>query len=102
MLLYEVNLSVDADAADAYEAWLEAHIAEIVAIDGFTGASWLEVMEAAEGRREYVVQYRLRDREALESYFQHHAERLRRDGVERFGGRFSASRRVMHLRRAFE
>lgn len=34
-VVYEVNLEVDADIADAYVAWLVPHMAEMLAIDGF-------------------------------------------------------------------
>jgi hypothetical protein len=101
MITYEVNLSVESSIAAEYEAWLVRHIEEILTIDGFIGADWHELVDEGSGRREYVVQYRLRDRSALESYFELHAERMRRDGTERFGGRFTATRRVMALRQLF-
>jgi quinol monooxygenase YgiN len=100
MIIYEVSLSVDREIAAEYEAWLAEHIEEMLAIEGFTAAEWFEVVDAESERREYVVQYRLRDRDAMERYFVDHAERMRRRGVERFGGRFVAARRV--LERAHE
>ena len=45
--------------------------------------------------RAFCVQYRLRDAAALEHYLQEHAPRMRADGEARFGGRFSASRRIL-------
>lgn len=100
MIVYEVNLAVDPEIAEAYAAWLEPHIDEVLAVDGFTGAEWFEV-DAPEGdaRVRWSVQYRLRDRAALDAYFAEHAARLRGDGLTRFGGRFEATRRVM-VRRA--
>lgn len=97
MVVYEVNLAVDADAAEAYAAWLAPHIDEVLAVPGFLSADWLEVEAdgSADGRRQWVVQYRVESREALEAYLREHAERLRGDGLERFGGRFEASRRVL-------
>ena len=102
MLIYEVNLSVEPDVADEYEAWLARHIEEILVIDGFTSAEWFELTDVPTDRREYVVHYRISNRTALERYFRDHAERMRQDGTERFGGRFTASRRVMEWRRGFE
>src|SRR5690606_8390357 len=99
MIVYEVNLAVDADVADAYAAWLGPHVEEILALDGFLGAEWFAV-EAEDGRVRWCVQYRLRDRAALQRYLDAHAARLRADGLERFGGRFEATRRIMTRRAA--
>ncbi|MDX1418995.1 MAG: DUF4286 family protein, partial [Rubricoccaceae bacterium] len=75
MVIYEVNLAVDAEIADAYAAWLGPHIGEILALDGFLGADWFEVEPEADtrdGRVRWCVQYRLRDRAALQDYFDRH------------------------------
>ena len=96
MVIYEVNLAVDDDVAEAYAAWLAPHIDEVLAVPGFLSAEWFEVdVDDAGGRRQWVVQYRVESREALAEYFDTHAARLRGDGLERFGGRFEASRRVL-------
>ncbi|MEL6616792.1 MAG: DUF4286 family protein [Bacteroidota bacterium] len=101
MVIYEVNLAVDREVATAYAAWLAPHIDEILALDGFTSAEWWEVEpdgdapEASVDRVRWCVQYRLRDRAALQAYFDHHAARLRGDGLARFAGRFEATRRVL-------
>ena len=96
MVLYEVNLSVDRDIADAYGTWLQPHIREILALDGFEHAMWYTVESGADAPRvEWCVQYLLRDREALDTYMTEHAERLRGDGLARFEGRFEAHRRVL-------
>ncbi len=105
MLLYEVNLAVEADAAPAYAAWLEGHMPAVLACDGFLSAEWFDVDPddtPAPGsspgqalRVRWCVQYRVRDRAALDAYFAGPAARLRADGLQRFGGRFEATRRVL-------
>lgn len=97
MLVYEVNLSVDADLAPAFMAWLPGHVAELLALPGFLSAEVLRVEEPAPegGETALCVQYRLRDRDALEAYLRDHAARLRAEGLARFGGGFRASRRVL-------
>ena len=97
MLVYEVNLSVDAEVADAFAAWLPGHVAELLALPGFLSADIFRVEEPAAGAGEVglSVRYRLRDRDALEAYLRDHAARLRADGTARFGGRFQATRRVL-------
>lgn len=96
-VVYEVNLDVDAAIRVDYLAWLRTHIAEICALDGFSGAECLEVLDPppAPGRASFCVQYRLVDGAALDAYLHEHAPRLRADGLARFGGRFNATRRVL-------
>ena len=98
-VIYAVDLEVDLDIATAYRAWLQAHMREILALPGFTGAQLLAVREPAPpaGRIGLCVQYRLRDAAALDTYLREHAPRLRADGIARFGERFRASRRVLEV-----
>lgn len=100
MIVYEVRAVVDAGIADAYRAWLEPHIREILAIPGFTGAELL-AEDADDGQRVWTVRYHLDARDALERYLREHAPRLRADGIARFGERFRATRRVLELVRSF-
>lgn len=93
---YEVNLQVDATIVDEYLAWLRAHIAELLALPGFVDAQLSRIHEpVSPGRVAYCVRYRLHDRTALDAYLEQHAARMRAQGIERFGGRFEASRRIL-------
>ncbi|MEO5929215.1 MAG: DUF4286 family protein [Candidatus Kapaibacterium sp.] len=98
MIIYEVNLDVDSAVAAEYAEWLAGHISEVLAIDGFEGAEWLDVESDAPGRTCWSVRYHLKDRASLEDYFQNHAARLRQDGFTRFEGRFIPSRRILSER----
>ena len=132
MTIYEVNVRVLSEIAEEYERWLDNHIREIIQIDGFVTAEWSLVEEDKEAKdleeavrqavrldesvpadireavsspvetRHYCIQYRLNDRESLENYFSFHAEKLRQDGIDRFGSKFAASRRVMKLYRIYD
>jgi hypothetical protein len=97
MIVYEVNIEVDAGIATEYRRWLDTHVAEILALPGFTGARILEVLEPAAPatRIALCVQYLLADAAALDSYLREHAPRLRADGVARFGAGFRAQRRIL-------
>lgn len=96
MVVYEVSVDVDAAIGEAYLRWLRPHVAEILALPGFTGADVYEVVDPAEPSRLRVcMQYRLTDEAALAAYLREHAPRLRADGVTRFGERMHATRRVM-------
>lgn len=131
MTIYEVNIRILAEAADEYAEWLDDHIRQILKIEGFVSAEWFEVEEDQEVRaleqavrqavrldesvpvelreaaampietRLFTVHYRLRDRQSLEHYLEFHAPAMRRDGVERFGDKFSATRRVMQVHKTF-
>jgi antibiotic biosynthesis monooxygenase (ABM) superfamily enzyme len=96
MVVYEVSVEVDAPIRADYLAWLEGHVAEILALPGFTGCDVFEVTDPADDATLRVcMQYRLVDEAALAAYLRDHAPRLRAEGAERFGTRMRASRRVM-------
>ncbi|MEM1041872.1 MAG: DUF4286 family protein [Bacteroidota bacterium] len=104
MIVYEVNLTVDRDIADAYAAWLGLHIEEMLTLPGFVSAEWLvdrhyNEEEGADPR--WSVRYRLGSHDDLQRYVDEDAERMRADGLERFGDRFSATRRILEAREAF-
>lgn len=96
-VIYEVNLSVQRGIAEAFHAWLIAHVREMLTLPGFHAARILQVSEAAADAAETVfcTQYELTDQAALDEYFRTHAARMRADGVARFGDRFHATRRVL-------
>jgi quinol monooxygenase YgiN len=97
MIVYEVNIAVDTAIADAYRSWLQSHVAEMLALPGFTGAEVFEVVVSPPdpAQQSLCVHYRLRDQAALDDYLREHAARMRADGVSRFGDRFRATRRVL-------
>ena len=107
MIVYEVNLTVDHDAADEYAAWLEQHVAEMLALDGFESAEWFEDTDyhdapgGGDAARRWTLHYRLRDRAALDRYLERDAERMRQEGLDRFAERFQATRRILEPKRQF-
>ena len=131
MILYEVNIRVLEEIAEEYEAWLDRHIGEVVTIPGFVSAEWFVIAEDTDAVeieaairesvrldesipvdiREavsnpvrttlYSVHYRLTDEESFERYLRERAPSMRQEGIDRFGSKFSASRRVMTLKQAY-
>ena len=97
MIVYEVNLFVRREIEARYREWFDAHVREMVALDGFLGAEVFERRDpaAAEGEFALCAQYRMRDAAALDAYLREHAPRLRADGIARFGDAFRAERRVL-------
>lgn len=100
MILYEVNVRVEATIADAYRDWLDMHVAEMLEIEGFVRGAIYED-EAPEGYRAFVAHYHVRNRAALDRYLAEDAPRMRADGTRRFGDKMAATRRVLPLHRSF-
>ena len=97
-IIYEVNLEVDVEVLDTFVPWLEEHIEQMLTFDGFKSSEVLtdeENEEEGSQRKHYTVQYRLENRASLNSYFENHAAAMRGDGMNRFGGKFSATRRIL-------
>jgi hypothetical protein len=96
-VLYEVALVADAGIEREFDTWLRDHVADMLALPGFLAAELLTCTDPAPapGQISRTVQYRLRDRAALDEYLTVHAPRMREHGQLRFGDRFSAERRTL-------
>jgi hypothetical protein len=94
-ITYEVALEPDAEILAEFEAWLEYHVDDVIALPGFTGATIHKAEDPESGAALRVVRYQLTDRRALDRYLEEHAPRMRAEGLARFGGRFRATRRVV-------
>lgn len=96
---YEVRLAINASRSDEFDAWLEAHVREMLAFPGFDGAKIFRSTEADdEGRDIRIVAYSVRTRRELDSYLHTHAARMRKEGVSRFGKDLEASRNIVPLK----
>jgi len=102
MLIYEVSLTVDGDAAPRFSTWLREHARTMLDLDGFEAAVWLDrfddgdaVPEADDPTdpRRWTLHYQVRDREALQ------AEDLRGELVEKFGEQVEVRRRIFEQKR---
>jgi hypothetical protein len=100
-VLYEVTLEADAAIAAPFDTWLRDHIADMLQFEGFRSAEILDDAAAPPGRIRRIVQYRLRDRAALDDYLAFHAPRMRTQGIGRFGERASEQARVLPHREEF-
>jgi antibiotic biosynthesis monooxygenase (ABM) superfamily enzyme len=97
MIVYAIELDVEAALADEYLPWLRAHVHEMLDFPGFMGAEIFERLEPAPdpGRVGYNVHYRLRDRADFEAYLREHAARMREQGLRAFGERVRARRSLL-------
>ena len=97
MIVYEVNLHIDAIAVDEYAEWLGPHIEQILDIEGFRNAEWF-VCDSDGDKVHWSIRYHLDSRESLENYQKKYAPALIQDGIEKFGQYLSSDRRVMALK----
>jgi hypothetical protein len=93
VVVYEVNLTLDADIASEFQEWLAGHVTEMLEFKGFESSKILDVEDAFAKR--LCVWYFVETRADLEAYFEEGAARMRADGLDRFGGRFQATRRIL-------
>ena len=94
-LIYEVNIQVSLDILNDYLSWLDIHICEILLIDGFESAKIYKETSASSDFFAITIHYSVSSKSALDSYFDNHAEALRQKGIDLFGDKFSATRRIL-------
>ncbi|STX41142.1 Uncharacterised protein [Legionella donaldsonii] len=105
MVVYEVNLSIDKDIFKEYKDWLDEHIQEMLKFPGFINATVMyQSMDGdnSDNQKHLTVQYQLESAEDLQHYFKEHAPKMRGDGVKRFSGRFTATRRTFEVESVIE
>lgn len=96
MMVYEVNLKVDAAIAGEYGKWLKKHIDEMLTFDGFLSCDWYSIEdENIEDKVLWTIHYHVGSFENLENYFDNHAEKMRSEAMSLFKNRFSATRRIL-------
>lgn len=76
MMIYEVNMVVEASRYDQLCSWLGDHVEEVLAYAQFLDAETYE-MESEEGRRGVSIHYFVAKPNTLERYLIEHAPRLR-------------------------
>ena len=97
-LIYEVECQLDPDIVADYDAWLPGHVRDVLACQGFLGAT-IEFPETPPGERQRRrIRYRIDSVAALDQYLENQATRLRTETAQRFGGRVHCERRVLRPR----
>lgn len=99
MYIYNVTINVDDEVHDAWFDWMKnRHIPDMLATGKFIEAKMSRVMVQEEtGGTTYSIQYGLKDKASLVTYYEEDAERLRDDGLKRFGDKFVAFRTEMEV-----
>ena len=101
MVIYEVNLRVENEVAEEFAVWIRPHIGEMLLNDGFQSAVWY-YEEPERGQQSWSIRYSVSSWKSLQLYFETKAHGMRAQAMDRFGDRFSASRRVLYERESFQ
>jgi len=94
--VYEVTHLVDPDIVADFDAWLAAHVSEMLELPGIVQAKLFVAGENESGRPRRVTHYRFDSDGDLDAYLEGPAAAMREDVRLRFGERFDVSRRILH------
>jgi len=98
MIIYNVTVNVEESIHQEWLNWIKLHIPQVLATGKFVDAKLTKVLIDEEmGGVTYSVQYKAISREALDSYYEHDAERLRSDGLKRFADKMLAFRTELEV-----
>ncbi len=98
MIIYNVTVSIDADAHDTWLAWMkQEHIPRVMATQRFLSSRMHKVLAQDDGGVTYAIQYTAADMGQYERYRDEEAPRLQAEANARFGGRFHAFRTLLEV-----
>ncbi len=99
MLIYNVTISVDDTVHDRWLSWMrDKHIPDMLATKKFSEAKMCKVLvEEEPGSTTYAIQYRTKDKETLQRYYQENAEQMRNEGNLKFRDKFVAFRTELEI-----
>ena len=92
--IYEVTLRVDSEVLEDFKSWLTPHLRHVVEAGGFFSATVFKELRS-DGAHVFVCHYVASSREVIERYISEKSAPLRQDGLNRFGTRFRAERRIL-------
>lgn len=95
-VIYEVALEVDPAIVVAYDTWLEGHMRRVLEQEGFeSGHVFRSDETVADGWQRRIVHYHVRSAADLDRYLEQAASTLRAEGLDKWGDRFRATRRIL-------
>lgn len=97
MIIYNVTLNIDKSTTKDWLVWIKEHIPQVLATGKFTEAKLTKVLVEDDEADTYSIQYRATSREALDSYYAEHAERLKKEGLMRFADKVLAFRTELEI-----
>lgn len=98
MYIYNITLNIDKSIHAEWLIWIESHITDVLATGKFASAKLTEVLVKDEdGASTYSIQYRVKTREDLDSYYQFDADKLRNDGLLKFADKMLTFRTELKI-----
>ena len=93
MIIYNVTVNIDPSIHSDWLEWIKEHIPQVLSTGKFDRATLTRVLVDDEsGAFTYSIQYRAHSREALDDYYESHAEGLRQAGAQKFADKMLAFR----------
>lgn len=97
MIIYNVTVNIDKSINQEWLVWIKEHIPQVLATGKFIEAKLTKVLVADQETDTYSIQFRAHNREALDAYYAQDAERLRKDGLQRFADKMLAFRTELEV-----
>ena len=95
MVIYEVNLIIHNEIYLDFYLWLVEHIGEMLTFNGFKEAKiQKDISENNDNKTRLTICYTIENMADIDDYLKTHAPAMRADGINRFGDKFSANRRI--------
>jgi Domain of unknown function (DUF4286) len=100
MIIYSVTVVIKKDVEDSWLKWMrEEHIKEVMKTGYFT--NWemqkLLLQEIVVDESTYIINYKCPSLDEYNKYMQKDAPRLQKVHLEKFSGKFRASRAIYQL-----
>lgn len=102
MYIYNITLSINLSIHNEWLIWIEKHILTVLNTGKFSAAKLTEVLVDDDANsKTYAIQYTANSRQDLDSYYQNYAEKLRQEGLQKFGDKVLAFRTELRLVKEF-
>jgi hypothetical protein len=100
MIIYSVTVVIKKDVEDSWLKWMrEEHIKEVIKTGFFTNWEMQKLLstEIAVDESTYIFNYECPSLDEYNKYMQKDAPRLQKEHLEKFSGKFRASRAIYQL-----
>ena len=100
MIIYSVTVVIKKDVEDSWLKWMqEEHIKEVMKTGYFTNWEMQKLLsqEIVVDESTYIINYKCPSLDEYNKYLQKDAPRLQKETLEKFSGKFRASRAIYQL-----